>query len=88
MKEKRVYDILMEEVGEKEIKKIWETKGMYGTARILAARLNLWVLGYHISYYAKKFQWTRTVSDRSLPIYKSVLSGRVPAEHFKHIIFS
>jgi hypothetical protein len=87
MKEKRVYDILMEKVGEKEIKKIWETKGMYGTARILAARLNLWVQGYHIAYLADKFSWIRYVKNRECPIYKSVLSGQVPASHFKHIIF-
>jgi hypothetical protein len=83
----KVYDILMETVGEEEIRKIWEIKGMYGTAKMLSKRLNLWVQGYHIAYLADKFQWKRTVSDRSLPIFKSVISGQVPREHFKHIIF-
>ena len=87
MKGKRVYDILMEKVGEKAIKKIWEIKGMYGTAKILTERLNIWVQGYHIAYFADKFSWTRQVKNRECPIYKSVLSGQVPASHFKHIIF-
>ena len=84
---KKVYDILMETVGEKEIRKIWETKGMYGTAKILGERFNLWVQGYHIAYIVKKFNMVRVVKNRECPIYKSVLSGAVPAEHFKHIIF-
>ena len=87
MKDKRVYDILMEKVGEQEIRKIWERKGMYGTAKILGEQLNLWVQGYHIAYLADKFSWVRYVKNRESPIYKSVLSGQVPREHFKHIIF-
>ena len=87
MKEKRVFDVLMEEVGEKEIKKIWELRGMYGTAKILSDQLNLWVQGYHVAYFADKFSWVRYEKNRNCPIYKSVLSGQVPAEHFKHIIF-
>ena len=87
MKEKRVYDILMEKVGEKEIRKIWQKQEMYACARILGEKLQIWVQGYHIAYLADKYEWKRTVSDRSLPIYKSVLSGQVPASHFKHIIF-
>jgi len=87
MKEKRIYDILMEAIGEKEIRKIWEKHGMYATARIIGEKLNLWIQGYHIAYFADKFNWIRTVSDSSLPIYKSVLSGVVPKGHFKHIVF-
>ena len=88
MKEKRIYYILMEKLGEETIRKIWNTRGIYGTAEVIGEQLNLWVQGYHIAYLADKFHWTRTVTDRFLPIYKSVLSGAVPAEHFKHIIFS
>ena len=87
MKEKRVYDILMEKVGEKELRKIWERKGMYGCAKDISEKLNLWVQGYHIAYFADKYSWVRYVKNRECPIYKSVLSGQVPAEHFKHIIF-
>jgi hypothetical protein len=79
---------LLAALGEQELYKIWSSLGMYKASDKIHEIIGWYPSNSIINYLSVLFGWKRIVTDKSLPIYQSVLSGKVPAEHFKHIIFA
>lgn len=79
--------ILLNTVGEEKLHDLWQEHGMFKSADILADQLGWCVTGYVMRYLSNKFNWTRVISDKSLPIYIGILNGKVPKEYYKHIKF-
>ncbi|MCX6170139.1 MAG: hypothetical protein NTX65_12410 [Ignavibacteriales bacterium] len=79
---------VLNEIGKDQLFEIWKDNGHRKTSDIVTKMLGVWVTEMVIQYIAqKKFGWVRVVTDKSLPIYKGVLSGKVPASVYKSIIF-
>ena len=79
---------LIAEFGEEKLKEICLEYGFYTGADKLT---ELWGKGvpYTVtSYLRKKLGWQRIITSKEDSNVKSVLSGKVPLEHFKTIKFS
>lgn len=79
---------VLEEIGKDRLYEIWKENGHRKTSDIVTKMLGVWVTEMVIQYIAqRKFKWVRVVTDKTLPIYKGVLSGKVPASYYKSIKF-
>ena len=79
---------ILEKIGKDKLYEIWKGNGHRKTADIISEELDCWVTPMVIQYIAqRKFHWKRIVTDKSLPIYKGVLSGKIDPSIYKTIIF-
>ena len=86
--EKSVTQQLLQIYSPDELQEIWrKNNGMNKTGTYLYEKHGLPVSPNIIRYLSSKFNWIRIVTDKSLPIYKSILKGSLSREYFKHIIF-
>ncbi len=70
-----------------EVEKTWQKYGMYKASEILSYKMNEYVSPYVLRYMSNKYDWKRKVNPKS-PIYKGVvITRRVPASYYKHLIF-
>ena len=79
--------ILISVVGERKLYKIWSELGMYKASSKLSIELNWYVSPYVLRYLSNKFNWSRDLTNKNLPLYQGVLRGKVKAEYYKHIKF-
>jgi hypothetical protein len=80
---------VLNEIGKEKLYEIWKDNGHRKTSDIVTKMLGVWVTDMVIQYIAqRKFHWTRVVTDKSLPIYKGVISGNMPVSFYKSIIFA
>lgn len=79
---------LINTFGLEEIESIWKENGMYKTAEFLSKRWNSGVSPSVIRYLSDKYNWKRTVTDKTLAIYQAYLRGTVPDGYYKHIDFN
>jgi hypothetical protein len=79
---------ILKEIGKDKLYEIWKENGHRKTAKILTEKLDRYISPMVIQYIAaKKFSWVRVVCDKSLSIYKAVLSGKVDRKHYRTIVF-
>jgi len=79
---------VLTEIGKDKLYEIWKDNGHRKTSDIATKLMGVWVTEMVIQYIAqRKFKWVRVVTDKTLPIYKGVLSGKVPASYYKSIRF-
>jgi hypothetical protein len=79
---------ILNEIGKDKLFEIWVKNGHRRTSFILSEMLNVWVSPMVIQYIAaRKFFWQRIVTDRSLPIYLGILSGKTDPKKYPTIIF-
>ena len=80
-------ELLLHKFGEKHLYEIWSQLGMYKGADKLSDEVGLWVTYNVMRYLSHKFNWTRKITNKNLPIYKAILRGTQDREYYKHIIF-
>ena len=80
-------ELLLHKFGEQYLFEVWKELGMYKSAEKISNELNIWVTGNVMRYLSHKFNWKRSITDKTLPIYKGILYGRQPRELYSHIIF-
>ena len=78
---------LLHKFGEKHLYEVWSELGMYKGANKLSDELGLWVTSNVVRYLSHKFNWTRKITNKKLPIYMGILRGSQPRELYSHIIF-
>ena len=79
---------LIERFGEDKLYQIWsENNGMYKAAENITQQTGEYCSPYVVRYLSNKFNWVRSVTDKSLAIYKAVLLGKVEQGFYKHITF-
>lgn len=79
---------ILQQVGKDNLFEIWKTRGHISTAKLLSEQLDMYVSIMVIQYIAqRKFGWKRVVTDKTLPMYKAVLNGKVDPKKYKTIIF-
>ena len=77
---------LMKTLGN-EVEQTWQQYGMYKAANILSYKLNEYVSPYILRYMSNKYNWKRKCNPKSA-IYKGVvITRRVSASYYKHLIF-
>lgn len=74
-------------LGQEKLYEIWKMRGHLATSKYLTELLDIPVSYGMVLHLARKFKWQRVVTDKSLPIYKGVLSGKVDPSQYKTIIF-
>lgn len=80
---------LLKQIGKDTIHEIWLANGHRKTAKILTEMMGELVSPMVLQYMAARlFFWQRIVTDRTLPMYRGVLSGKTDAKIFKTIIFA
>ena len=81
---------LIKEFGVERLKEIYmENNGIYGSAEYLSKIWSEGYVHYTVTYtLARKFNWQRLITNKDCALARSVLSGKVPIEYYKHVIFS
>lgn len=77
---------LINNIGLKQVEKLWIQYGCYRAAEELSKTLNTYISFSTIKYLSQVFNWKRPVNPRSA-IYIGVKRGTVPAAFYKHLIF-
>ena len=79
---------LLKQIGKETIHEIWLVNGHRKSAKILTEMIGEWVSPMVLQYMAARlFFWQRIVTDRTLPMYKGILSGKTDPNIFTTIIF-
>jgi hypothetical protein len=78
---------LIDILGQDKLFEIWKTRGHLATSKYLSELLDMAVTYGMVLHLARKFKWQRVVTDKTLPIYRGVLSGKVDPSQYKTIIF-
>jgi hypothetical protein len=80
---------ILNRIGKDKLFEIWKDNGHRRTAFIVSDMLRDYVSPMVIQHIAqKKFFWKRIVTDKSLPMYRGILSGKVDPSRYKTIIFA
>ena len=77
---------LINNIGLKEVEKLWIQYGCYKAAEELSKMLDQYVSFSTIRYLSQICNWRRNVHPNS-PILIGVQRGTVPAAYYKHLIF-
>ena len=80
---------LLKQIGKEKVHEIWTQNGHRRSAKILTEMMGEWVSPMVLQYMAARlFFWQRIVTDKTLPMYKGVLSGKTNPHKFKTIVFA
>ena len=79
---------ILKNIPEEQLFEIWKVNGHRKTAVIVSDMLRDYVSPMVIQYIAQKKFWKRIVTDKSLPMYRGILSGKVDPSRYKTIIFA
>ena len=79
--------MLLASLGEDALYKIWCQWGMYKSPDKIFEIIGWYPSYWVIRYLSNLFDWKRTITDKTLPIYQGVLNGTVSKNYYKHINF-
>ena len=74
-------------LGQEQLKKIWQTRGHLATSKYLSEMLDMPVTYGMVLHLARKFKWVRIVTNKNLPLYRGILSGKLDPANYKSIKF-
>ena len=78
---------ILKKLGEGRVVELWQRYGMYKSAELLSIEMQEYVSPYTMRHLSNIKNWKRKCNPKSA-IYKGVvITRRVPASYYKHLIF-
>ncbi|MGE5497408.1 MAG: hypothetical protein ACM3Q2_05030 [Syntrophothermus sp.] len=74
-------------LGQDRLFEIWQLRGHLATARYLTEELDMDVTYGIVLHLVRKFKWVRTITNKNLPLYRGVLSGKLNPADYKSVKF-